>query len=50
MARKKFYFNPETIDYEEIQITFTYRLRQILVHSFSGILLGVAFFFLFVYS
>ena len=48
MARKKFYFNPETIDYEEIQITFTYRLRQILVHSFSGILLGVAFFFLFV--
>lgn len=48
MARKKFYFNPETIDYEEIQITFSKRLRQVLFHTLSGILLGVAFFFLFV--
>ncbi len=48
MAKKKFYFNPETIDYEEIQVTFSYRLRQILVHTLSGILLGLAFFFLFV--
>ena len=48
MAKKKFYFNPETIDYEEIQVTFSYRLRQVLLHLLSGILLGVAFFFLFV--
>ena len=48
MAKKKFYFNPETVDYEEIQITFSLRLRQILLHTLSGILLGVAFFFLFV--
>ncbi len=48
MARKKFYFNPETIDYEEIQITFSKRLRQVLFHTLSGILLGIAFFFLFV--
>ncbi|MHB9056875.1 MAG: peptidoglycan DD-metalloendopeptidase family protein [Paludibacteraceae bacterium] len=47
-ANKKFYFNPETLDYEEIQITFSIRLRQILLHTLSGILLGVAFFFLFV--
>lgn len=48
MAKKKFYFNPETVDYEEIQITFSKRLRQILIHTLSGVLLGVAFFFLFV--
>ena len=47
-AKKKFYFNPETTNYEEIQLTFSYRLRRILYHLLSGITLGVAFFFLFV--
>lgn len=47
-TKKKFYFNPETTDYEEIQITFSYRLRKVLYHLLSGITLGVAFFFLFV--
>ena len=48
MAKQKFYFNPDTVDYEEIQITFSLRMRQILLHTLSGILLGVAFFFFFV--
>ncbi len=47
-TKKKFYFNPDTTKYEEIQITFSYRLRRILYHLLSGITLGVAFFFLFV--
>lgn len=46
--KKKFYFNPETTNYEEIQITFSNRLRKVLYHLLSGITLGVAFFFLFV--
>lgn len=46
--KRKFYFNPETTNYEEIQITFSSRFRKILYHLFSGITLGIAFFFLFV--
>ncbi|MBP1663668.1 MAG: Peptidase [Bacteroidetes bacterium] len=48
MAKKKFYFNPETLDYEEIQINLAYRLKRILVHAMSGIFLGLLFFLLFV--
>lgn len=46
--KKKFYFNPDTTNYEEIQITFSKKIRQVLYHLLSGITLGVAFFFLFV--
>jgi len=48
MAKKKFYFNPETLDYEEIQINLAYRLKRILLHTMSGIFLGLLFFLLFV--
>jgi murein DD-endopeptidase MepM/ murein hydrolase activator NlpD len=48
MAKKKFYFNSETLDYEEIQINLAYRLKQVLFHAMSGIFLGLLFFFLFV--
>ncbi len=48
MAKKIFRFNPDTIDYEEIQITFMHRLRKVLYHISSGILLGLIFFFVFV--
>ena len=48
MAKKKFYFNSETLDYEEIQINLAYRLKQVLFHAMSGIFLGLIFFFLFV--
>lgn len=46
--KKKYYFNPETTNYEEIKTTFTYRLRSFLYHILSGILLGFGFFLLFV--
>lgn len=48
MAKRKFYFNSETLDYEEIQINLAYRLKRILFHAMSGIFLGLLFFFLFV--
>lgn len=48
MAKKIFRFNPDTIDYEEIQVTFMHRLRKVLYHALSGILLGLGFFFIFV--
>lgn len=48
MAKKKFYFNPDTLSYEETDHTFLYKLKRILFHLFSGASLGVVFFFIFV--
>ncbi len=48
MAKKKFYFNPETLSYEQIEHTFTHWLRQLLIHALSGLSLGAVFFFVFV--
>lgn len=48
VKKKKYYYNLETTNYEEIKITFSYRLRKFLYHLMSGILLGFAFFLLFV--
>ncbi|MFV0471314.1 MAG: M23 family metallopeptidase [Paludibacteraceae bacterium] len=47
-AKKKFYFNPETLDYEEIQIGLAYRLRRVFTHLLSGILMGIGSFMIFV--
>jgi murein DD-endopeptidase MepM/ murein hydrolase activator NlpD len=49
MARKKkFHFNPETLNYEETDNTLFFRIRQLLIHLFSGVSLGAVFFFIFV--
>lgn len=48
MAKKKFHFNPETLSYEETDHTLLFKLRRLLIHLFSGVSLGVGFFFLFV--
>ncbi|MDD3078684.1 MAG: M23 family metallopeptidase [Paludibacter sp.] len=49
MAKKvKFHFNPETLNYEPIVQTFGHKLKQILIHLFSGASLGALFFFIFV--
>jgi murein DD-endopeptidase MepM/ murein hydrolase activator NlpD len=49
MAKKlKFHFNPETLNYEPIILSFTHKLKQIAIHLFSGISLGALFFFVFV--
>ncbi len=48
MAKKKFYFNPETLSYEQIEHTFAHWLKQLLIHALSGLSLGAVFFFVFV--
>ncbi len=49
MAKKiKFHFNPETLNYEPIIQTFWHKLKNILIHTFSGISLGLIFFMIFV--
>jgi len=48
MAKKKFHFNPETLSYEETDNTLLFKLRRLLIHLFSGVSLGAAFFFIFV--
>lgn len=47
-AKKKFYFNPDTLDYEEVQISLAHRLRGILFHLLSGIMMGFLFFLVYV--
>ncbi len=49
MAKKiKFHFNPETLNYEPIIQTFWHKLKNVLIHTFSGISLGLIFFMIFV--
>ena len=49
MAKKrKFHFNPETLSYEPVVRNFKYYLKSVLIHLFSGLSLGVVFFFVFV--
>lgn len=48
MAKIKFHFNPETLSYEQIEHTIVHKLKQVLIHLFSGISLGALFFIIFV--
>jgi murein DD-endopeptidase MepM/ murein hydrolase activator NlpD len=48
MAKIKFHFNPETLSYEQIEHTVLHKLKQVLIHLFSGISLGALFFIVFV--
>lgn len=48
MAKKKFHFNPETLSYEEIEHTLIFKVKRVLTYLFSGLSMGVVFFFFFV--
>lgn len=49
MSKKiKFHFNPETLNYEPIILSFAHKLKQVLIHLFSGMSLGGIFFLVFV--
>ena len=49
MAKKiKFHFNTETLNYEPIIQSFAHKLKQVLIHLFSGASLGIIFFLIFV--
>ncbi len=46
--KKKYIFNDETTNYEEIKVSFGYRLIQFLFHLLIGLVFGFLFFLLFV--
>lgn len=48
MAKKKFHFNPDTLSYEQIEHTIAHWLKRFAIHAFSGVFLGLIFFFIFV--
>lgn len=47
-SKKKFYFDPDTLSYEEIQISITQWLKRLFSHIITGLLFGIAFFFIFI--
>lgn len=48
MAKKKFHFNSETLNYEQIEHTVIDKLKKLSIHLFSAVSLGAVFFFIFV--
>lgn len=49
MAKKKFYYNPESLSFEETDHTFLHKLKRLLIYLFYGLSLGVVFFFVFIW-
>lgn len=47
--KKKFHFNPDTLNYEQIEYTFAYKVKRFLTYILSGVFAGILFFFLFNY-
>lgn len=47
MSRKKFQFNPQTLNYEEVEVSVASVVLKGLLMVFIGILVGAGFFFLF---
>lgn len=47
MSRKKFQFNPQTLNYEEVETSVRSVIGRTLLMVFVGILIGIGFFFLF---
>lgn len=45
--RIKYHFNPESLSFERIQKTAVDWVKQLLLHAFSGISMGVLFFFIY---
>lgn len=45
--RVKYHFNPESLSFERIQKTAVDWMKQLLLHAFSGISMGVLFFFIY---
>ncbi len=50
MAKKKFRFNPETLNYEQIEHTIAYKAKQFAIHIGSAFITGILFFILFILS
>ncbi len=46
--KKKYIFNPDTTNYEEVRVSFLYQVMKILFHVLLGLVLGLLFFFIFI--
>ncbi len=49
MAKPKFHFNPVTLMYERVDNSLKHRFKQVLIHFFSSISLGILFFIAFIF-
>ncbi|NDV47755.1 M23 family peptidase [Paludibacter sp. 221] len=47
--KKKFRFNPETLNYEQIEHTLSYKIKRFFVYILTGVFSGILFFFAFNY-
>ncbi|MCQ2209793.1 MAG: M23 family metallopeptidase [Paludibacteraceae bacterium] len=47
MAKAKFQFNPKTLSFERIDNTILHKLRSLISHLFSGVLVSLAFFIIY---
>ena len=48
MAKKKYRYNPQTLSYEQIEHTWRFKLKRLLMYLLASLFGGVAFFFLFI--
>ncbi len=46
--KKRYIFNPDTTNYEEVKVSFLYKLMKVLFHILLSLILGLIFFFLFI--
>ncbi|MBR3565748.1 MAG: M23 family metallopeptidase [Paludibacteraceae bacterium] len=47
MSKKKFHFNPQTLNYEQVEVTFGSVMWRIFLFLLVGVVIGLAFFFVF---
>ncbi len=47
--KKKFRFNPETLNYEQIEYTLSHKVKRFFLYIFTGVFSGIIFFFAFLY-
>jgi len=47
--KKKFRFNPETLHYEQIEHTLSYKVKRFMMHAMTGVFFGIILFFAFTY-
>jgi murein DD-endopeptidase MepM/ murein hydrolase activator NlpD len=50
MAKPKFHFNPSTLTYDRIDNSFKHRFKNIIIHFFSSISLGLLFFVIYTFT
>ena len=50
MGKTKYYFNPETLNYEKVDTSFIGWVKRVLIHFLTSFFLGIIFFLVFVFT